>query len=138
MSKLNDWLSTEDRRIEFAEEELIVEAAEEIWAAMDNAKVTKKDVAERLGKSKAFISQLLNGSRNMTLRSLANIAYSVGYRAKISLERQESVSAWQPLNAVIPQFDVSHMAMHPISEHVKDEDVAKGNWIRIANLKAAA
>jgi transcriptional regulator with XRE-family HTH domain len=136
MSKLTDWLSTDERRMEFAEEELIVDAAEEIWAAMAAAGATKKDIADRLGKSKAFVSQLLNGSRNMTLRSLADIAHCVGYRVALSLERQDAVVApWQPLNdAILVQFDLRHLATPPIAEPVKGEDVASGSWntIRVA------
>jgi transcriptional regulator with XRE-family HTH domain len=131
MSKLADWLATDERRMEFAEEELIVDAAEEIWAAMAAAKVTKKDVADRLGKSKAFISQLLNGSRNMTLRTFADIAHCIGYRAKLSLQQQDSVALWKPLNdALLVQFDLRHLTIPPVAEPVTDADVARGNWNR--------
>jgi transcriptional regulator with XRE-family HTH domain len=104
MSKLSEWLSTDERRMEFAEEELIVDAAEEIWSAMEKAKVTKSELAERLGKSKAFISQLLNGSRNMTLRSLADIAHSIGFRVHLSLEVQADHATWGQISGtfVVP------------------------------------
>ena len=95
----------------------------------------KKIIADRLKKSKAFVSQLLNGSRNMTLRSLADIAHCVGYRVTLTLERQDTVAQWKPLNdALVVQFDLRQFATPPIAEPVKDEDVIKGNWntIRIA------
>ena len=79
MSALQDWLTASpERQRDFAEERLIAEVAEEIWEAMEEAKLSKTDVAARLGKSKAFIGQVLNGSRNMTLRTLADIEFTLG------------------------------------------------------------
>jgi transcriptional regulator with XRE-family HTH domain len=131
MSKLTDWLSTEDRRREFAEEALIVDAAEQIWAAMTSAKVTKSEIAERLGKSKAFISQMLNGSRNMTLRSLADISHCIGYRVNLSLERQDAADAWLPLNdAIVVQFNQRYLNPEPVDE------VAQGTWTTILDRAA--
>lgn len=131
MSKLSDWLSTEERRIAFAEETLIVDVAEKIWAAMDAANVSKSQVAERLQKSKAFVSQILNGSRNMTLRSLADIAHCIGYRVSLSLERQDAPAKWQPLrDAVLVQFDQRYLTPAPVPEPVK-EDASIENWTTI-------
>lgn len=114
MSNLKEWLSTDERRREFAEEALIVDVAEQIWAAMDAAKVTKSEIAERLGKSKAFISQMLNGSRNMTLRSLADIAQCVGYKVRLSLKHEGSVDAWQP--APVLHFNQGYINVAPVDE----------------------
>jgi transcriptional regulator with XRE-family HTH domain len=130
MSKLTEWLSTEERRVAFAEEALIVDVAEQIWAAMESAKITKSEIADRLHKSKAFISQMLNGSRNMTLRSLADIAHCIGYRVNLSLERQDAVVAWRPLtDAIVVQFDQRYLNQAPVPEPVTD--VPKGTWTPI-------
>ena len=135
MSKLTDWLSTEERRVAFAEEALIVDVAEQIWAAMASAKITKSEIAERLHKSKAFISQMLNGSRNMTLRSLADIAHCIGYRVSLSLERQDVTVAWRPLkDAVVVQFDQRYLNQAPVPEPVTE--VTKGAWTPILNRAA--
>jgi transcriptional regulator with XRE-family HTH domain len=132
VSKLSDWLSTDERRVAFAEEALIVDVAERIWAAMASANVTKSEIAERLGKSKAFISQMLNGSRNMTLRSLADIAHSIGFRVSVSLERQDVSATWQPLNdAILVQFDRRQL---PVPEPV--DEVAADTWTPILNRAA--
>lgn len=128
MSKLTDWLSTEERRVEFAEETLIVEVAEQIWAAMASTKATKSEIADRLGKSKAFISQMLNGSRNMTLRSLADIAHCLGYKVHISLKPEKSVDAWQP--ATVLQFNQQFINAAPVN------DLNTGNWTAL-NIRAA-
>ena len=47
--------------------------------------MTKADLAKALGQSKAHVTQLLNGGRNMTLRTLSDIAYTMGLRAQVQL-----------------------------------------------------
>jgi transcriptional regulator with XRE-family HTH domain len=131
MSNLTEWLSSDQRRIEFAEEALIVEVAEKIWAAMDAAKVTRTELADRLGKSKAYISQLLNGSRNMTLRSLAGLAYSLGYCVHCSVEKRDASANWIPLHdAILGQFDERYLPPAPINE------ITSGEWTTIHKLVA--
>jgi len=43
-----------------------------------------------MNKTKGFISQILNGSRNMTLGTLAEISYVLGYAPKIAFEESNS------------------------------------------------
>lgn len=97
------WLSASDinQRL-FAEESLIIDAAEEVWAVMELKGITKADLAALLGTSKANITQLLNGSRNMTLRTLADISHSLGQKVAIKLSecRQEDED-WEPSGHVI-------------------------------------
>ncbi len=97
------WLSASDfnQRL-FAEESLIIDAAEEIWAVMERKGITKTDLAALLGTSKANITQLLNGSRNMTLRTLADISHSLGQKVAIKLsEYRQADEDWEPSGHVI-------------------------------------
>jgi transcriptional regulator with XRE-family HTH domain len=140
MSKLTEWLSTDERRMEFAEEELIVDAAEEIWSAMDKAKVTKSELAERLGKSKAFVSQVLNGSRNMTLRSLADIAYCIGFRVQVSLQVRTAHEAWGQISgALVAPFGKPYLASASVPQPVAEPvgEVEADTWTSMKMLKAA-
>jgi len=102
MSKLTDWVSASPERERiFAQEQLIVDAAEEIWAAMEKAQKSNVDLAATLGKSKAFVSQILSGSRNMTLRTLADIAFSLGKRPCVRLLDAHESEAWHDVDAVL-------------------------------------
>ncbi len=55
------------------QERLILEVTEMICETMEEAGISRTELADRLGKSKGHVSQLLDGSRNMTLRTLADI-----------------------------------------------------------------
>lgn len=67
----------EFRRI-YAQEKLIEAATELIASTMEKQGVSKAQLAERTGTSRAHITQLLRGSRNMTLRTLADIMFALG------------------------------------------------------------
>jgi transcriptional regulator with XRE-family HTH domain len=92
---LDDYLEDEEFRRLFAQEDLILEVTETICELLEKEKVSRKELADRLGKSKGFISQLLNGGRNLTLRTVADILHVLGYRASLTPfkegeQRQES------------------------------------------------
>jgi transcriptional regulator with XRE-family HTH domain len=92
---LDEYLKDEEFRRLFAQEDLILEVTETICELLENEKISRKELADRLGKTKGFISQLLNGGRNLTLRTVADILHVLGYRASITpfkegKQRQES------------------------------------------------
>ena len=78
---------TPEARRRYEEERLILWTTEAICEAMDERGLNRAAVAEKLGTSRANVTQLLSGSRNMTLRSLAGLAHACGMRAEIGLEQ---------------------------------------------------
>ncbi len=79
----DDMHDPEFRRL-LAQEELILEVTEVLCGLLEEEAISKKELAERLGKSKGFVSQLLNGGRNLTLRTLADILHALGYKLALS------------------------------------------------------
>ena len=67
-----------------AQEDLILEVTETLCELLEKEKISRKELAERLGKSKGFISQLLNGGRNLTLRTVADILHVLGYKVALT------------------------------------------------------
>jgi len=70
-----------------AQGDLIMEVTETLCELLEKEKVCRKELAERLGKTKGFVSQLLNGGRNLTLRTVADILHVLGY--KVTLKPQK-------------------------------------------------
>lgn len=79
-----------------AQEALITEVTEAIWKAMEDVGVNKAELAKNMDASKGYVSQILSGSRNMTLRTLADICFALDYKPTFRLE---------PRNAAINQQD---------------------------------
>jgi transcriptional regulator with XRE-family HTH domain len=67
-----------------AQEDLIMEVTETLCELLEKEKISRKELADRLGKSKGFISQLLNGGRNLTLRTVADILHVLGYKVALT------------------------------------------------------
>ena len=89
----DDMHDPEFRRL-LAQEELILEVTEVLCGLLEAETISKKELAERLGKSKGFVSQLLNGGRNLTLRTVADILHVLGY--KVALKPEKLVTNRQP------------------------------------------
>lgn len=70
---------------DFYAEQLILDLTERIVAVMKELDISRAELAKRLGVSKAFVTKLLNGNPNMTLRTMASIAKSLECAINIDL-----------------------------------------------------
>jgi transcriptional regulator with XRE-family HTH domain len=62
------------------QEHLLLDVTEMIVELMNAQGVTRSELADRLGKTKGHVTQLLNGSRNLTLRTLSDIFVALEFR----------------------------------------------------------
>ena len=67
----------------------IMDVTEEICKILSENNITRQDLATKMGKSKGLVSQLLNGSRNMTLNTLADICIALDHNPKINLKPKD-------------------------------------------------
>ncbi len=74
--------SPEFRKL-YAIEGLVAEAGEFIARLLEEQRVSKAELARRLGKSRPYITQMLSGSTNLTVRTLAEVAYALGVEVKL-------------------------------------------------------
>lgn len=70
-------------RKEFAIESFVGECTEVISRIMHEKRISRSVLARRLGKSRAWVTQLLGGSRNVTARTLAEVAFELGVELRI-------------------------------------------------------
>jgi len=61
-----------------------------IQALMDSQGVTKAELARRVGKSRAYVTQSLSGDRNMTLSTFAGFADALDADAVLDARPRES------------------------------------------------
>lgn len=67
------------------QERLILDVTEALTEALDNSGMTRAELAERLGRTPGFVSQVLGGGRNLTLRTIADIAAALSHRPSFAL-----------------------------------------------------
>lgn len=75
---------------EKAEDQFLLEQERAYFAAnllitrlMDEAGVSRAELAKRLGKSRAFVTRLLDGSANMTIRTISNVLFHLGHKVDL-------------------------------------------------------
>lgn len=57
----------------YQQERAILEVTELICEAMEEQNVNRADLARRLGRSRGYITQLLDGRANMTIRTISDV-----------------------------------------------------------------
>ncbi|MCC6366726.1 MAG: helix-turn-helix transcriptional regulator [Bryobacterales bacterium] len=67
-------------------EALVTEASEMIARLMAEQDVSKADLARKLNKSRAWVTQLLSGKANMTVRTLGEVVYALGAEVKLNAQ----------------------------------------------------
>tara|TARA_R110001592_G_scaffold199185_1_gene447614 strand:+ start:19308 stop:19715 length:408 start_codon:yes stop_codon:yes gene_type:complete len=84
---LEDWASESEINKKIClREDLIIDVTEDLLIALEDKGISKAELAKRLSKSKSFVTQTLNGARNMTLRTLADFCYALELKPSISLK----------------------------------------------------
>ena len=67
------------------QEELILDVTERLTVELLQAGVTKAELARRLGRTPGFVSQVFGGGRNLTLRTISDIAVALSVRPSFEL-----------------------------------------------------
>lgn len=74
---------------EFLAEEAILDFTEKLVAKMQELKVSRAELAKRLDVSKPFITKLLNGNPNMTIKTMVAIAAMLDCKLNLDIYNKE-------------------------------------------------
>ncbi|MBZ2187029.1 MAG: helix-turn-helix domain-containing protein [Bryobacter sp.] len=93
----------EFRRL-LAIEALVAEASELIARLMAEQNVSKADLARRLNRSRSWVTQLLSGKANLTIRTLAEVVHALDSEVKLQAQPprlkgpgKPAATGWQPV-----------------------------------------
>ena len=70
------------------QEELLIEVTEALARALRETGITQTELSAKLGKTKGFVSQILGGGKNLTLRTLADVAGALDCKVQVELKPQ--------------------------------------------------
>jgi transcriptional regulator with XRE-family HTH domain len=106
---VNTWFRETPESLRYlAEERAVIEAAELIEDRLEARGVKRSDLAEILNVGRSEITQRLSGKRNLSVKSLAAMLHSLGYRLRIEAEDldtgQRHTSRAIPLQAAPAQI----------------------------------
>jgi plasmid maintenance system antidote protein VapI len=90
----------EDKEFErlMMQEDVIMEVTEDICGIMDEEGINRSTLAKIMGKTKGYISQVLNGRKNLTIRSMVDIAYNLGYEVHLNFRKRVSDKKTEQIN----------------------------------------
>ena len=78
------------------QERLILDVTEQLAGALENSGVTRAALARRMGRTPGFVSQLLGGGRNLTLRTISDIAAALALRPSFELSSKRASATAEP------------------------------------------
>ena len=114
------------------QENLIMDVTENFCDILEREKINKSTLAKFMGKTKGYISQLLGGGRNLTLRSMVDLAFHLGYEITITLKKRKSLKKqdvftlpWNPTQKNTVSLEHIHVA--------DDYEYTGGKFSRLAS-----
>jgi transcriptional regulator with XRE-family HTH domain len=72
----------------------ITEFIEDVWRLMEEQKVSRAELARRLGTSRAYVTKLLGGNANFTLQTMAKVAMALGAQVHVHVADREALTRW--------------------------------------------
>jgi transcriptional regulator with XRE-family HTH domain len=89
----------EGKRV-FEQERAILDVTELISKLMARQNVSRAELARRLGKSKAYVTQLLDGRTNITLRTISDVLFAPDSSLRVRAESLSAVAVARSRRAV--------------------------------------
>lgn len=90
------WLAPQIEELEhdpeYVAEGLALQVIEQALGLMQEQGISRAELAERLGTSRAYVTKLFNAPPNLTLLSIARLALALGATLKISLKPDSTFS----------------------------------------------
>ena len=81
---------------EYQFEKAVVDLTEQLCEIMEAKGITRADLARQLGKSRAWVTKVLRGDHNVTLKTITDIFWQLGYNARIEADLNwSSAAAWE-------------------------------------------
>lgn len=82
-------IAVDPQKLLWNQEAAILDTTELICALMKEAGISRSELATRMGTTKSNITQILDGSRNMTVRTVSDVMTHLGHEFKASCKARE-------------------------------------------------
>jgi transcriptional regulator with XRE-family HTH domain len=90
---------------EVLEEAALFSAQATIQRAIDQRRISRADLARSMGRPRSFVSRMLSGSHNLTVKTLARALAACGF--ELRLELVPIRWGWTLMPAVLPERRLS-------------------------------
>jgi plasmid maintenance system antidote protein VapI len=94
VERFRQFLETARASVDYWVDGPITEFAEDIWRLMEEQKVSRAELARRLGTSRAYVTKLLGGNANFTLQTMTKVAMALGSTVHVHVADQKAITRW--------------------------------------------
>ena len=99
-------------------ERAVLDFTSALWQVMQRRQCSQADLARKLEKNPAFVSRVLNGASNVTLRTMVEMAHALDARVRISVVEAERRPFLAPVTVIcsnVPRVESAHVITTPLS-----------------------
>ncbi len=119
-SIFDSFFSTADSNFEYVAAGLCADIAKNIESLMKHQKISNVELAEKLECTKSYVTKLLRGDQNLSVKTLAKISIALDAEIKAAFIPK---SAYAELNRQIKEYFVQQHAQ-------QRQEAAKKSWMR--------
>lgn len=83
-------------------EAAVIQFTEGLCRRMEEKKISKAELARRMGTSRAYVTRLLGGEANFTLGTMVKLALAVDGSLEVRIADKGVVSRWEDAPAAAP------------------------------------
>ncbi len=110
--------------LEFVFEGVLLDVNERVCQLMERKSVSRAELARRLGKSRAYVTRLLNGLPNVTLKTLTQIAIALGEGIEVFVPSSIAEERRRAAEAVAAEEREKRVAVEKVEWRMTSEQVA--------------
>jgi antitoxin component HigA of HigAB toxin-antitoxin module len=121
-SIFEQYIENPERQKIFEEERVLVDAAELVSTAMELRGINRSELATKLNCSKAYVTQVLRGSQNLTLKTLVDVFYGLNCRLVLGALTETGVIFNRPWNLRHETSNVVVINEYKQADHDQDQD----------------
>jgi plasmid maintenance system antidote protein VapI len=111
LDRYNQAIQAARKSVDYWVDGPITEFIEDVWRLMEEQKVSRAELARRLGTSRAYVTKLLGGNANFTLQTMTKVAMALGSQVHVHVASQNALTRW--IDEMPAQQDVSDTAAAP-------------------------
>ena len=108
-----DFLDGLDESVTYWTEGAILEFTESLGRLMKAKKVNQAELARRLERSPAYVTQVLHGGANFTLKTMTKLAMALGGELHVHVAKQGVVIEWVEKTQGVGKIDVTYSGIQP-------------------------
>ncbi len=112
-------LDASKRENTYWEEMAILNFTEALLDRIEEMGIAKQDLAAKLGVSPGYVTKLIGGQNNFTLRTMVKVARAVDSELHVDIRPSNSWGRWQSYSSETPFRLV--ILPHPVNEERSDQ-----------------